>query len=111
MVEGVRVDCSERSARCSQAPLAPADRRGNDIEDLHDGSPERCDGVRRPSGDVVGDPTTLAIGHVRQRNERGRMRHGVGLLDSIANCVDIRVGRLARFVDGDPTTRSQLQAR
>ncbi len=110
MVEGVRVDCSERSARCSQAPFVPADRRSDDVEDLHDGRPERCDRVRRSSGDVVGDSAALAIGHVRERNERGRMRYGVGLLDSIADRVDIRVVRLVRFVDGDATTRTQLQA-
>src|ERR1017187_4730216 len=52
----------------------------------------------------------MAIGHVRQRNERGRMRSGVGLLDSVADCVDVRIVRLVRLVDGDATARSQLQS-
>src|ERR1035441_4506278 len=38
------------------------------------------------------------------------MRYGVGLLDSVANCVDVRVVRLVRLVDGDATARSKLQA-
>ncbi len=66
--------------------------------------------MRRSSRDVVRDPTTLAIGHVRQRDERGRVRDGVGLLDSVADCVDVRIVRLVRLVDGDATARSQLQS-
>jgi hypothetical protein len=105
------MDRPERPACCPQAPFAPADRRGHDTEDLDDGGPERIDGVRRPSRDVVRDPASLAVGHVRQRDERGRVRDGVWLLDGVADCVDVRVARLVRFVDGDATTRPQLEAR
>ena len=89
MVEGVRVDRSERSTRRSQTPFAPADRSRDDIEDLHDGRPQRSDGVRRSPCDVVRHSTSLAIGDVRQRDERSRVRDGVGLLDGIAS-IDLK---------------------
>src|ERR1017187_502807 len=38
------------------------------------------------------------------------MRYGVGLLDSVANCVDVRVVRLVRLVDGDANARANLPA-
>ena len=109
VVEGMGVDRPEGSARRPEPPFVPADRRRHDVEDLHDCGPERRDRMRRSPGDVVGDPAPLAVGHIREGDERGRVRDGVGLLDRVADGVDVGVVRLVRLVDGDATARPQLE--
>ncbi len=58
---------------------------------------------------MVCHPAPLAIGHVRKGNERGRVRDGVGLLDGVADCVDVRIVGLVRLIDGDAATRPELE--
>ncbi len=66
--------------------------------------------MRGSPGDVVGHPSTLAIGNVREGDERRRVRDGVGLLHRIADCVDVGIVRLVRLADRNTTARSQFQA-
>ena len=110
VVERVRVDRAERPARVAQASFAPPDGRGDDVEHLDDRGTERVDRVRRPSGDVVGHPPALPVGDVGQRDERGRVRDGVGLLDGVADGVDVGVARLVRVVDRDAAARAEVEA-
>ena len=97
VIEGVRVNGPIGAAGSPQAPLIPADRRRHHVEYLDDRSPERSNGMRRPSGDVVCHPAALAIGHVGEGDERRRMRDGVWLLDGIADGVDVGIGCLVRL--------------
>ena len=64
--------------------------------------PSDATGVRGPPGDVVCDSSTLTVRDVREGDERGRVRDRVGLLDGIADRVDVGIVRLVRLVDADP---------
>ena len=93
-----------------QALLVPTHGGRHDVEHLHDGRPEGRDEVRRPPGDVVGHAPALAVGHVREGDERGGMRNGVGLFDRVPHGVDVGVAGLVGLVDGDPTLRPEPEA-
>ena len=58
---------------------------------------------------MVGHPPALAIGDVRERDQRSCVRDGVGLLHRVADCVDIGIARLVRVVDRQATAGSQLE--
>ena len=111
MVEGMRMDCPEGSSaarrRRSFHPTVAATMSKTFTMAVPRRKPR---GVRRSPGDVVCDSATLAIGHICQGNERGRMRNGVRLFDCVTNCIDVRVVRLVRLVHGDAAARSQFQA-
>ncbi len=65
--------------------------------------------MRGSPGDVIGHPSTLAIGDVREGDERRGVRDGVGLLHGVADRVDVGIVGLVRVVHGDATVRSELQ--
>ena len=94
---------------CPQTALAPPNRRRNEIEDLDDRRPQGSDRVRGSARDVIGHPSTLPIGDVREGDEGRGARDGVALLHGIADCVDVGIVRLVRVVHRDATVRSELQ--
>ena len=110
MAHGMRVDGPVVAPRGPQALLVPSCRGRGEIEHLDDGGPERGGPAYGKAADVVGDPSSLAVGHIGQGDQGIAASHPVRLLDGVTDGIDVLVAGQVDLVDGDATVGAERQA-
>src|SRR5664280_2582274 len=102
----MRVDREVRSALGEESLFVPARRRDGKVENLDDGGADRGAGSHRATGDVVCHHSTVSVGDVGERYQRGRSVEGVGLLGGVAHRVHVPDARAIELVHGDAAEKA-----